>query len=316
MNLSSVLDEPLRSCRPVKVLQRSLDKNRLAHAILLHGRSLTTLEELAFALAGVLLGKSGKISQHPDLFILRPSHKARRIRIDATRELIRSIHHSPSQGTRKVAIVYEADRMNSASANAFLKTLEEPPADTNILLLTTRPYNLLDTIRSRTFSFRLPVELDLLAGEDWQNWLGDYKKWLSSLVRGVQHNREKADSVLALYGLVARFLAMQKSIAESAWKEEKEALPAGLSDDELDASKTGLARGVRQRLFCEIEIHTRSFVIENGNTDQDASLPTQALTGAIESLERIAGLVEVNLSDGAALEFFLLASLRHWTARR
>ncbi len=314
MNLVSALDEPLRSCRPVKILQRSLDKNRLAHGILLHGRSLATLEAVALALAGVLLEAPGKASGHPDLFTLRPSHKARRIRIDATREMIRAIQHSPSQGNRKVALVYEADRMNIASANAFLKTLEEPPADTNILLLTTRPYNLLETIRSRTFSFRLPVDVDALAGEDWANWLSDYKNWLAGLVQGVRSSGDKADRVIALYGLLTRFLNLQKSLADSAWNEEKAALPEGLADEEKEASKTGLAKGVRQRLLREIEDHTRAFFTQSIDAGQD--IPYPALAGAIASLERITGLLEVNLSDGAALEFFLLASLRHWTARR
>ncbi len=314
MNLLSELDEPLRSCRPVKILQRSLDKNRLAHGILLHGRSLATLEEVALALAGVLLGAPGKASGHPDLFTLRPSRKARRIRIDVTRELIRAIHHTPSQGSRKVALVYEADRMNTASANAFLKTLEEPPADTNILLLTTRPYNLLETIRSRTFSFRLPVEVESLAGAEWANWLHDYKKWLDSLLAGPSGSRDKADMVLAIYGLLTRFLNLQKTLADAAWSDEKERLPVGISDEEIDASKTGLAKGVRQRLFREIEVHTRAFFAQKMEAGQD--LPYPALAGAVASLERVAGLVEINLSDGVALEFFLLASLRHWTARQ
>ncbi len=313
MNLENALGEPLRSCRPVKVLQRSLEKNRLAHGILLHGRSLATLEEVALALAGVLLENPAGVSGHPDLFTLRPSHKARQIRIDATRELIRAIQHSPSQGSRKVAIIYEAERMNIASANAFLKTLEEPPADTNILLLTTRPYNLLDTIRSRAFSFRLPVEIDLLADEDWQSWLDDYKNWLANLVNGPRTSKGKADMVLALYGLVGRFLALQKTLADSAWKDEKDNLPVGMTDEETEASKSGLSKGIRQRLFREIENQTRSFVIDDGKTRND--VPIDALAGAIKNLEKVAGLVEVNLADGAALEFFLLASLRLWTAR-
>ncbi len=308
------MDEPLRSCRPVKILQSSLDKNRLAHGILLHGRSLATLEEVALALAGVLLDAPGKAATHPDLFTLRPSRKARFIRIESTRELIRAIQHTPSQGSRKVAIVYEADRMNTASANAFLKTLEEPPADTNILLLTTRPYNLLETIRSRTFSFRLPVDVAPPAGTEWANWLHDYKKWLGSLVAGPSGSKDIAEAVLALYGLLTRFLNLQKPLADAAWSEEKERLPVGLGDEEIDASKTGLAKGVRQRLFREIEDHTRAFFAQKMEAGQN--IPYPALAGAIASLERVAGLVEINLKDGEALEYFLLASLRHWTARR
>ena len=73
----------------------------------------------------------------------------RQISADATRELIAKVQVSAAVAPRKVAILHEVDRMNTAAANVFLKTLEEPPANTTLLLLTTRPYALLPTIRSR-----------------------------------------------------------------------------------------------------------------------------------------------------------------------
>ena len=53
------------------------------------------------------------------------------------------------QGAWKVAIVADAHRLNVAAANALLKTLEEPPPDSLIILLTSRPSSLLSTVRSR-----------------------------------------------------------------------------------------------------------------------------------------------------------------------
>jgi DNA polymerase-3 subunit delta' len=57
--------------------------------------------------------------------------------------------YAPMSGTRRVVIVLDADQMNQVSANAFLKTLEEPQRQTSFILVTERGYRLLDTIRSR-----------------------------------------------------------------------------------------------------------------------------------------------------------------------
>ena len=89
-----------------------------------------------------------------------------------------------NQGGRKVGIVIDADRMNAASANAFLKTLEEPPAGTTLFLLTTRPYDLLDTIRSRCLNFRIPATIETIQHPDWASWVVAYREWLGCLLQG------------------------------------------------------------------------------------------------------------------------------------
>ena len=84
---------------------------------------------------------------HPDLQIIRPSGAW--IKIDQIRELQKRIIYRPLEGTRKVYILTEAERMNLEAANCLLKTLEEPPADSVLILLTTNLDALLPTIRSR-----------------------------------------------------------------------------------------------------------------------------------------------------------------------
>ncbi|MCD6181561.1 MAG: DNA polymerase III subunit delta' [Candidatus Cloacimonetes bacterium] len=71
------------------------------------------------------------------------------IRIGTIRMLQHRINLSPNEGNRKIYIIENADQMNVKTANAFLKTLEEPPNDTVIILTTTRPNALLPTILSR-----------------------------------------------------------------------------------------------------------------------------------------------------------------------
>lgn len=84
---------------------------------------------------------------HPDTQIVSPSGAW--IRIDQIRELQKRIVYRPLEGVRKIVILREAERMNLEAANCLLKTLEEPPAESVLILLTTNLDALLPTIRSR-----------------------------------------------------------------------------------------------------------------------------------------------------------------------
>jgi DNA polymerase-3 subunit delta' len=182
------------------VLERSLQNNRLGHGILLHGESYSYLCEIAEAIAGYLLGCSkDRALNHPDCFTLRPSGRARLIKIgseserrqgewpqNSMRRLVNDLQKTANQGGLKVAIVYEADRMNHQSANAFLKTLEEPAAGSTLFLITCRPYDLLDTIRSRCLNFKIPTENAQQIHPDWITWTQQYRDWLGKLISGPQ----------------------------------------------------------------------------------------------------------------------------------
>ena len=97
------------------------------HGILLHGENLDSLEIIVRAITAHLLETERDPFEHADCFTLRPSGKARLIKVGKTednntmRKLVIDIAKSSNQGGRKVGIVIEADRMNAASANAFLK---------------------------------------------------------------------------------------------------------------------------------------------------------------------------------------------------
>jgi len=92
---------------------------------------------------------------YPELNSLRPSSKTRKIPVDAVREFERRLGLTAAAGRLKIGLVIEADRMNDQSQNAFLKTLEEPPAGTLLVLTSANPRQLLPTIRSRCQSVRL-----------------------------------------------------------------------------------------------------------------------------------------------------------------
>jgi DNA polymerase III subunit delta' len=303
----------------ITVIERAIERQRLSHSLLLHGDDMETLVAIAHAIADRLLNTKDAAAsfppeQHPDCFALRPAGKMRQISADNTRDLINKVQVSPAVAPRKVAILHEVDRMHLTAANVFLKTLEEPPANTTLLLLTTRPYALLPTIRSRVLHFRFPSAATPIAADGWTPWLDDYRAWLGRLVDGVNSDKHTvADHVFTLYGLVARFGAVLDFATDAIWKQQKEKLPPELEDDEQVAIETGIANGIRARLFAEIEQATRVFALPKLVAGDEVT--RRAIVASVEKLEHDVGLLRLNLNESAALEDFLLSSLRIWSKR-
>lgn len=138
---------------PQVALDRLLEAHqagRLAHAYLLCGPAGSGKETILSALASRILEvEPDHLSRHPDFHLAQPESKSRRILIEQMRRLEHALRAKPSAGSKKVAVIREADRLQPEAANAFLKTLEEPPAGSHVLLTTSSPDALLQTIRSR-----------------------------------------------------------------------------------------------------------------------------------------------------------------------
>jgi len=86
---------------------------------------------------------------HPDVAIIRPKGKTRIIKTEVIDTVAETSAYRPFEGGRRVFIFEDAERMNEAAQNHFLKTLEEPRSDTTFILVTEHPGRLLPTIRSR-----------------------------------------------------------------------------------------------------------------------------------------------------------------------
>lgn len=158
--------------RQKDILRRALAGGRLAHAYLFAGPEGVGKRLMALAVARVLFCTEGtgcgecpacrKLDHrnHPDLHTLEPDGSS--IKIEQVRAIQRDLSLRPHEGRRKVCLIEAADLMTTAAANALLKTLEEPRGDTLLILLSSQPQRLLETIRSRCqiLQFpRQPVEL-------------------------------------------------------------------------------------------------------------------------------------------------------------
>jgi DNA polymerase III subunit delta' len=104
-------------------------------------------------------GESGKAKRKP----------SRQLRIDEVRGAIDWVQRTSARGRGKVVVLHPADALNHPAASALLKTLEEPPAGTRILLSAADPEHLLPTVRSRCQRLRLLPP----APADGQRWLGE-----------------------------------------------------------------------------------------------------------------------------------------------
>ncbi|MBI4654892.1 MAG: DNA polymerase III subunit delta' [Nitrospirae bacterium] len=86
---------------------------------------------------------------HPDVFFLRPEGDGKQITIQMIRDMEEALSYRSFEGGWKVVIIDEAETLNQSSANAFLKTLEEPPERTVLILISSMPEMILETILSR-----------------------------------------------------------------------------------------------------------------------------------------------------------------------
>ena len=148
---------------------RAIDAGRPANGYLVVGGVRGLGAELADRVLRRLYGGEADLAAHPDIHRLAPEKKSRIISVDAMREkLISPMDMTSYQGGWKAGVVLGADRLKAEAANAFLKTLEEPPPKTLFLLLTERPEQLLPTIVSRCQRVDLPDARARLLDEPWR----------------------------------------------------------------------------------------------------------------------------------------------------
>ncbi|MDD5614228.1 MAG: AAA family ATPase [Candidatus Omnitrophica bacterium] len=149
--------------RAVSILKRYIDLDRVQGSFIFSGLKGIGKFSIAkeFAKSASCLNSRGNScgtcsnclqiekESHPDVYIIRPEDKSGEITIDQIRDLQKFLNLSAQNCETKFFIIDDADTMNIEAANAFLKSLEEPPMDSVIILATSRSDILIPTIRSR-----------------------------------------------------------------------------------------------------------------------------------------------------------------------
>lgn len=160
-----MFSEIIGNAQAKRVLEKTLEKGTIAHSLLFAGPDGVGKQLFALELATQLLKCSGDPLQHPDLHFYRPEGKVGMHSIESMRRFGEEVYMAPFQAPYKVFIIQDAHRMLPTSANALLKTFEEPAENAVIILLTSAPGSLLPTVLSRcqTVNFQ-PLSLDEVSG--------------------------------------------------------------------------------------------------------------------------------------------------------
>ncbi|HZQ47775.1 MAG TPA: hypothetical protein VFC07_12225 [Verrucomicrobiae bacterium] len=327
----------------VQLLQRSLERGRLAHAYLFTGHQLTELQALARTLAktlncrqpvrrapnGPAIDCCGQCPScrnidgltHADIHWVRPESKSRVVTVDQMRGLMHEIHLKPNEAEYKVAIIEAADRLNSQAANAFLKTLEEPPAKSILILLTTEPQRIMETIISRCLRLNFAAENGRLLAPACQEWLTGFGE-----LAAVEQK-----SLLGRYCLLGALLKklgelkaeIEESVTARSPLERYDDVDPKLREkweDELTAAIEAEYRLQRSDLLVALQWWLRDVWLQTLSLGRDLlNFPELASTGRVAGrlsanqamenlrvLERTQRLLGSNVQEALALEVGLL----------
>lgn len=338
-----------KNAQGIQLLQRSLARGRLGHAYLFSGDNLEELESLARNLAKTLncqnptkqniaaidccdeclnCRKIGN-DNHADVFWIRPESKSRVIKIEQItrrpesppRVVNEFVNLKPTEAEFKIAVIVAADRLNQQAANAFLKTLEEPPQKSILILLSTEPQRLLETILSRclrlNFSGDGKRELNpeestwlekfgALASGEQKSLLGRYRL-LDVLLQKLSELRAQVDERLAAKSPLEKYDDVEKDLRDK-W------------EDELAAAVEAEYRRRRADLLLLLEcwlrdvwLHTLAAgkellnfpKMDGAEVVAKRISPKQALEN-LQTLEQTQKLLHTNVQEALALEVGLL----------
>jgi DNA polymerase III subunit delta' len=208
---------PFSHTTALEYLHRAHQRNRLGHAYLISGPPGSGKQQLAADLASLVNGTPpGDVfsARAREIFVARPESKSRRIVIEQIRDLEHTLQMRARNGRRKVAIISDADRLQPQAANAFLKTLEEPPKDSLLLLLTALPEALPETILSRCIAIPLTT--------NGERQTRDEETKLLKLLQ--EASRERSWTIQFAYRLAQEFQSLLRTVREEVKHETDEAL--------------------------------------------------------------------------------------------
>lgn len=325
------------------------ERGRLAHAFLISGEAGSGKSDLVAKVISLinhekapsgdgamnLFGEVEVVSNDPEVKsldqlegdlvkVVRPQSKSRRIKVDDVRRLEKSFYVASAEGKWKVGVILHADRMGVEAENAFLKTLEEPPAGCLLLLVTDSPELLLPTILSRC------VRIPLMASVGEKVTSQAQEKLLMSLASAVRSGLGSVGTALNLRASFSKILAARRveitKLNDTALKEETKKYKNTTEGDWLDKrEKFYLAHTEAEylnerekllevliswmgdviRLKCNV---TRiDFSSQKGVLQEVADAhPLHELLQRMDSLEGLRTNMETNVSEQLALEVSFL----------
>ncbi len=311
-------------------LRRAHEQGRLAHAYLISGAVGAGKRTLANRLGQLVNGGEEEdifAAGAAQVFVAEPESKSRRIVIEQIRNLEHSLQMRAAGGRRKVAIVCDADRLQPQAANAFLKTLEEPPNDSLLLLLSALPEALPDTIRSRCIPIPLSAPADEIPSAEEEELIellcanarqesggvqGPYQL-AQSFQRLLARSREaiRSEHAAALKAEEVRY----KNTTDGAWLDEREDHYKALSESRY-VQRRGELVEVLMRWWSDVLRASTGVPREEIPSASEATRALAARLSTPDILQRIRRLEELrdhlgrNIQEALAVEVAFLTVFR------
>ena len=212
---------------PYEGLVARFAKNQLGHAPLLHGPQGVGKELLAECLARTILCENPSGSpvfgcgdckscrlidsgSHPDRFDLMPAESGKAITVDQVRALIEQMTLTPAIGRYRLGVIAPAESLNVNAANALLKSLEEPPDNVWLILVSHQHQRLLPTILSRCQK----VAIGVPAQSESLSWLESNASTLDSSVCDLALRMSAGAPLLALEYIESGQVVEAKAVLE------------------------------------------------------------------------------------------------------
>ncbi len=316
---------PARVNEALQWFGQARQNERLAHAYLVvgspHGDARQFIEHVlplllceTGAAAGTACGTCSacrrvRENRHQDVIQIEPQGKSCKIPVDILRNLQHQFGQTALSGGRKIAVIWGADRLGAEAANAFLKTLEEPPPGSIFFLVTPSPSSVLETVRSRCQQLSLSEPEAAHVPDAW-------KPYLDAIMDGLEP-RDDTDKA-AWEGLAAahRFLALCTSIRKQI--QDIEDNEAGENDDKEAVAARVAARFKEQRAMAlqSLQLWYRDIMLAFCGADPslfrygERMETAQRIAGRlrltdilkkIEILERLHRRLESNIPDGVVV---------------
>jgi DNA polymerase III subunit delta' len=311
-------------------LERAQKRNRLAHAYLITGAPGSGKRALAAELAHRVNGAPATevfAGSAPDVHLAGPESKSRRIVIEQIRGLEHALQMQASDGRRKVAIISEADRMVSQAANAFLKTLEEPPNNSLLLLLSSIPEVLPETILSRCIEIPLASSDEVALSEEQEELVELLNRLTTGAEGSVHEAYQLAQGVQRLLGQLRQRIQEENAIAlkreeahyrhttDGAWLENRDDHYKALTESFYLQQRAQLIETLflwwGDVLRASIGVAARRLVSARAATDAMARrLTTPQILRRLRRLEELRDHLGRNIQEALALEVVFLNLFR------
>lgn len=295
-------------------MARLMREGRLGHAYLVNGDPMEEGKrfavDLIVRLYGVLTEKPEPQIRHrvadrlhPDVHWVEPRGKLRQIKVEEVKLALKRIHEKSFEGGWKVVVFLGAERMNPSSGNKLLKSLEEPPENTLILLVSGSPEQLLPTLRSRCQFLSIPAEA---AADD---------SWLEPLVELLRMGPPR--NLRARLDRAAAFRDFFDLAARDAVESETGDGDEPMEQDVENARETAARRQMQRKIMAAVEAWYRDVLVckSGGNPDsllypgsrvaleaQAESLPMKSILKIMDNVHQAAWRLDGNLPVQVALE--------------